>query len=78
MKTFTRSESGFTSPPKYILNTDIVTLAGVHSIIAKKSGEDIDLSPDILMFNHYRALGWKKRIDQNFALEVENNDIMVD
>jgi len=74
-QTFIRSERSPTSAGKCIFDTSSVRLASVHnSLIHDK--KELDISPDILRFNHYRALGWKKRLDENFAREMENADIL--
>lgn len=75
LRTFIRSEKHPTSACKCIFNTATVRLASVHNSLIHDTKE-VTVSPDILHFNHYRALGWKKRLDGHFAREVKNTDIL--
>lgn len=76
VKTFIYSEEGFNSPPKCFFYMDNIILASVHKVVIKKKGEDIEVPSDIIRFNHYRAMGWKRRLDPGFATQVENRDIL--
>lgn len=75
VNTFLFSEKESSSAPKCIFNTDLVQLASVHNAV-KFLGKELNIDSNILRFNHYRGLGWKKRIDYDFAREIENKDII--
>ncbi len=75
LRTFIRSEREPTSACKCILDTASVHMSSVHNSLLSDKGE-ITVGTDIIRFNHYRALGWKKRPDEHFAREVENLDIL--
>lgn len=75
LNTFTRSEKFPTSSSKCLFHTKRTTIACNHNLIEGKGGE-VEVSPEILRFNHYRGLSWKKRVSEDFAREVENKGIL--
>jgi hypothetical protein len=66
MVSFQRSEKEPTSPKKMILNTARTVATSIHEIIGYEVA--MPVSPDRLRFNHYRALGWKGRIESEPAI----------
>jgi hypothetical protein len=76
LKSFLYSEKEPTSAPKCIFNTELVELASVHNSVLF-SGNEVNVSADILRFNHYRGLGWKGRLDEVFAREVKDTGILL-
>lgn len=75
LNTFTHSEKSPTSSSKCLFNTNRTTIACNHNLIDGEGGE-IEVPSEILRFNHYRGLSWKKRTDETFAREIENKDIL--
>ena len=75
LKSFLYSEKEPTSAPKCIFNTELVKLASVHNGVSF-SGNEVNMFADTLRFNHYRGLGWKKRIDNTFARQIKNTEIL--
>jgi hypothetical protein len=71
---FLRSEPFPTSPTKLILRTMAVITTSIHTIL--EGPQATPVPPDILVFNHYRAFGWRKRIDEGFARQVENKTLL--
>ncbi|MDE2038212.1 MAG: glycosyltransferase family 92 protein [Patescibacteria group bacterium] len=58
---FKRREKEPTSPKKLIINTAEARAVSIHEILEGKPA--IPISPTEIYFDHYRALGWKKRLD---------------
>lgn len=75
-KTFIQAEDGLNSPPKCFFQTKNIIMASIHKVSLKNRGEDIIVPPEMIRFNHYRALGWKKRLDPTFAVESKNTNIL--
>jgi len=75
LETFKYSEKFPTSNSKCIFNTSKTQLASVHNLVLG-SGNEESICPLILRFNHYRGLGWKKRIDINYAREIKDISIL--
>ena len=75
LKSFIYSEKEPTSAPKCIFSTELVKLASVHNSVLF-SGKEVNISADILRFNHYRGLGWKRRVDNTFARQIKNTEIL--
>ena len=71
---FLHSEPFPTSPTKLILRTMAVTTTSIHTIL--EGPQATPVPPDIIVFNHYRAFGWRKRIDEGFARQVENRTLL--
>lgn len=71
---FTRSEIVPTSPTKLIFDPMRAVAMSVHEVI---HGQDVtfDIPKERLVFNHYRALGWKKRTDEALYRDVENDQL---
>lgn len=75
VRSFVRSEKTPTSKNKCLFRTSDVHVASVHNSVVQ-SRHDFDIPYDILHFNHYRALGWKGRINPEFAREIEDKSIL--
>lgn len=73
-KTYILSERYPSSAKKCIFKMGEVRFASVHNAVIM-SGREVDLPITPLRFNHYRALGWKRRLDDKFACELVNKDI---
>ena len=74
IKSFLRSELIPTSAKKLIINTARTETYSIHDIL--KGGTVTIVAKNEIIFNHYRALGWKGRVDELFAREVENTGII--
>jgi len=74
-KTFIYSEERPTANFKCIFNTESVMVASVHNSLSQVKKE-INVSFDLFRFNHYRGLGWKRRVDEDFAHNVKNTEIL--
>ena len=76
IKTFIHTTKKSNTNSKCIFNTYKTIFADVHHLILGE-GKEIVVSSDILRFNHYWGLSWRKRTDEeNNTREIENTQIL--